>query len=135
MTTGTIMMNSTINNSSTIAATAGANIPAPAHKAVMFDSNGNVVIATSGDVAIGTVLSATLDPIVAGNLVHIAIKNIALLEAGGVIDKGALVTVNLAGQAIVATNGSFIFGRSFESATGAGQVIQVQINQMGFMPG
>jgi hypothetical protein len=127
-------LNSTINNSSTIVENAGANIPGPAHKAVMYDTNGDVIIATSGDVAIGTVLSSSLNPIVAGRQVHIAIKNIGLVETGAAIVKGALVTINATGQAITATEGSFIFGRAFTASTAAGDVIQVQINQMGYMP-
>ena len=127
-------LNSSINNSATIVENAGVNIPGPAHKAVMYDTNGNVVVATSGEVAIGTVLSSSLDPIVAGRQVHIAIKYIVLMEVGAAVAKGALITVNATGQAITAAAGSFIFGRAFEAATEAGQVIQVQINQMGFMP-
>ncbi|MCL2388111.1 MAG: DUF2190 family protein [Defluviitaleaceae bacterium] len=127
-------LNSSINNSSTIVAVAGVDILGPAHKAVMYDSSGNVVIATSGDVAIGTVLSSSLDPIRAGREVHIAIKNIILMEAGDEIAIGDKITVNAQGQAETADSGSFIFGRAFEAATAAGQVIQVQINQMGFMP-
>jgi len=126
-------LNSSINNSSTIVEVAGANIPGPAHKAVMYDANGNIVVATSGKNAIGTVLSSSLDPIVAGRQVHIAIKNIVLMEAGGAVAKGDKVTVNATGQAVTAVTDDFIFGRAFEAADEAGQVIQVQINQMGFM--
>ncbi|MCL1832858.1 MAG: DUF2190 family protein [Oscillospiraceae bacterium] len=127
-------LNSSINNSATIAEIAGADIPGPAHKAVMYDTNGNVVVATSGDVAIGTVLSSSLDPIKSGQGVHIAIKYIVLMEVGGAVAKGDLVTVNATGQAQTAEEGDFIFGRAFEAATAAGQVVQVQINQMGYMP-
>jgi hypothetical protein len=134
MPTNAITMNSTINNSSTIVEKAGAKIPAPAHKAVMYDGDGNVVIAASGESVIGLVLSNTFDPITEGSLVHVAIKNIALIEAGAAINKGSLVTVNTDGQAIPASSGTFIIGRAFEAADAAGLVIQIQVNQMGFMP-
>ena len=127
-------LNSSINNSPTIAAPAAVDIPGPAHKAVMFDANGNVTIATSGDVAVGVVLSSTLDPIVAGRDTHILIKHIGLMEVGAAVPIGTLVTVNGDGQAVPAAAGDFIFGRAFETATDAGQVIQVQINQMGYVP-
>ncbi|MCL2416028.1 MAG: DUF2190 family protein [Defluviitaleaceae bacterium] len=126
-------LNSTMNNSATIVEIAAADIPAPAHKAVMYNANGDVVIATSGDAAIGMVLSSSLDPISAGRRVHILIKYIGLLEAGAAITKGQLITINPQGQGVPATSGDFIFGRAFESATAAGNVIQVQINQMGYM--
>ena len=126
-------LNSFINESPTIVERAGAQIDAPAHKAVMYDANGNVVLATSGDLAIGTILSSSLDPIAEGAPVHILIKYIGLLEAGAAINKGAKITINASGQAITATSGSFIFGRAFTAASAAGEVIQAQINQMGFM--
>jgi len=87
-------LNSSINNSATIVEVAGADIPGPAHKAVMYDTDGNVVIATSGETAIGTVLSASLDPIVAGRQVHIAIKYIVLMEAGDAIAKASFLPIS-----------------------------------------
>jgi hypothetical protein len=127
-------LNSFVNASPTIEARAGAEIDEPAHKAVMFDSDGNVVIATSGDKAIGTILSSSPDPIHAGEPVHILIKYIGLAVAGAAIAKGDLVTVNATGQVITADEGDFIFGRAFTAATAAGQAVQVQINGMGYIP-
>jgi hypothetical protein len=127
-------LNSSINNSATIVEMAGVDFPTPAHKAVMYDTSGNVVVATSGENAIGVVLSSSLDPIVANNQVHIAIKYLVLLETGDVVAKGDKVTINSNGQAVKADAGDFIFGRAFEASAAAGQVVVVQINQMGFMP-
>ena len=124
-------LNSFINSSSTIVEKAGVNIAAPAHKAVMYDTDGNVVIATSGDKAIGLILSSSLDPIEKERQVHIIIKDIGLVEAGGEINKGDLITINANGQAITAASGAFVFGRAFTTAAVAGEVIQAQINQMG----
>ena len=126
-------LNSSIDNSPTRRGTAAASIPGPAHKAVMFDADGNIAIATSGEVAVGVILSATVDPVVEGRDVHYLIKHIGLVEAGAPIAMGALVTVNGSGQVIPAASGDFIFGRAFDVATAAGQVIHVQINQMGYM--
>lgn len=126
-------LNSFINSSPTIVEKAGADIAAPAHKAVMYNENGDVIIATSGDAAIGTILSSSPDPIKQGRQVHILIKEIGLIEAGAVINKGAKITINASGQAIPATSGTFVFGRAFTGANEAGEVIQAQINQMGFM--
>ena len=126
-------LNSFINNSATIVENAGADIVAPAHKAVMYDVDGNVVIATSGDKAIGLILSSSPDPIKAGRQVHFLVKEIGLGEAGGAISKGDFVTVNATGQLIKATSGAFIFGRAFTSTTEAGEAVQVQVNPMGYM--
>jgi len=126
-------LNSFINNSATIHENAGAEITAPAHLAVMYDANGNVVPATSGDKAIGLILSSTLDPVQQGKPVHILIKYIGLGTAGAVINKGDLLTVNASGQLEPAASGDFIFGRAFTDAATVGQAVQVQINQMGYM--
>jgi len=137
MTPGTIgpleRLNSFINNSATIWEKAGEQIDAPAHKAVMYDANGNVVLAASGDKAIGVILSSTPDPIQQGAPVHILIKHIGLLEAGGASAKGDFVTINANGQGVAAESDDFIFGRAFTAATTAGEAVQVQINQMGYM--
>lgn len=127
-------LNSFINNSATVTEVVGAGgIDAPVHKAVAYDADGNVVLAQSGETAVGLILSSTLEPRLEGERVHILVKNIGLLEAGAAIAKGDLVTVNDAGQGIPASSGDFIFGRAFTSASAAGEAAQVQINQMGYM--
>ena len=126
-------LNSFINASPTIWEKAGAQIDVPAHRAVMYDTDGNVVIATSGDKAIGLILSSTLDPIFQNAPVHILIKYIGLGIAAAAIAKGDLLTVNANGELIPATSGAFIFGRAFTAAPTPGEAVQVQINQMGYM--
>ena len=136
-TSGTIgpleRLNSFINQSPTIYEKAGAEIKAPAHKAVMYDAGGDVVIATDASRAIGVILSSSPDPIAAGAPVHVLVKDIGLLEAGGAIDKGDFVTINAAGQGVKAASGSFIFGRALTAPKEAGEAVQVQINPMGRM--
>ena len=126
-------LNSFINNSATIWEKAGAQIDEPAHKAVMYDANGNVVIATDGESAIGTILSSSLDPILEGAPVHILIKYIGLLSASAAIAKGKLLTIDANGQGTPAQSGDFIFGRAYTATSGAGETVQIQINPMGFM--
>ena len=127
-------LNSFINASPTIWEKAGVQIDEPAHKAVMYDANGNVVIATSGDVAIGIILSSSLDPILQSKPVHILIKYIGLLAMSEPVAKGALLTIDANGQGAIAQSGDFIFGRAITAANAADEVAQVQINQMGYMP-
>jgi hypothetical protein len=126
-------LNAFINNSATIKEYAGADIAAPAHLAVMYGADGNVIPATSGDKAIGLILSDTLDPVKKGGEVNILIKYIGLGVAGAAVNKGDLVSVDGAGKIMPAASGNFIFGRAFTAASEAGECVQVQINQMGVM--
>ena len=127
-------LNSFINASSTIAEVAGAKIDAPAHKAVMYDANGDVVLATSGEDMIGAILSSSPDPIEIGQTVHILIKDIGLLSAGAAIAKGDLLTADSNGQVVPAEDGDFIIGRALTAASAKDEVVQAQINSMGFKP-
>lgn len=126
-------LNAFINNSSTIVEKAGTEITAPAHKAAMYDDDGNVVLADSGDKAIGVILSDSPNPIKKGCQVNILIKYIGLLEAGGAIKKGDFITINANGQGVKAGDGDFIFGRAFTAVSTAGECVQVQINPMGYI--
>lgn len=134
-------LNAFIQNSATITEKAGTDLTNPRHLAVMYDTNGNVVIATSGDKAIGLVLSDTPQndsgnpSVKAGRDLNILIKYIGLGTAGGAIVKGDLLTVNATGQVTTAASGDFIFGRAFTAATAAGETVQVQINPMGYYGG
>jgi len=56
-----------------------------------------------------------------------------LIEASDAIAKGDLITIDGDGCAVTAASGDFIFGRAFTGAVVAGEVIQAQINQMGYM--
>ncbi len=133
-------LNAFINDSNTISVTLGADIPNAPHKAVMFDSNGDAVLATDASKSIGILLSNTTQTNLSGtptalkgNSACVLIKNIGLLEAGDAIPKGSLVTINPSGQGITATPGSFIFGRAFTAANASGQLFQVLINPAGYL--
>jgi hypothetical protein len=134
-------VNSFINNSPTIRENAGADIVNAAHKAVAYDANGNVILATSGYIAIGLVLgdataidTGTQLTTKTGFPLDILIKEIGLLEAGGDIAKGDLVTINAEGQGVKAGAGDFIFGLAFTAAA-EGEAAQVQITRSGYNSG
>ena len=118
-------VNAFINSSATVTERAAEAIEEPMHKAVAFDSDGNVVLATSGEEAFGLLLSNSREPVAKGELVHILVKDIGLAVAGADIAKGDLVTVNGEGQVIPAGDGP-AFGRAF-SAGEAGGTVQVRI--------
>lgn len=124
-------LNAFIYESSTIAEKAGDNLVNAAYKAVMYNSDGNIIIADKGDTAIGVVLGDCLDSVNKGDNMNILIKDIGLIEAGGVIAKGDAVSINDKGQAVKAETGSFIFGFAFSRAKAEGELIQVQINKAG----
>ena len=120
-------LTSVIDNSPTRVETLGADIENAPHKAVMYNSDGKIVLATSGAPAIGVLLSTTPKTVKAGDEATALIKKIGLLEAGGAIAKGDFVTINATGQGKTAAAGDFIFGRAFTAASAAGELVQVQI--------
>lgn len=130
-----------IDNSPTRRETLGANIANAPHKAVMYDTNGNIVLATDAAKAVGILLSDTHQSDIDGTLTAkkgeeatIIVKNIGLLEAGAAIAKGDWITINANGQGEPATAGKFIFGRAFTAASAAGELVQVMICPAGTAP-
>lgn len=130
-----------IDNSPTRRETLGANIANAPHKAVMYDTDGNIVLATDAAKAVGILLSDTHQSNIDGTLTAkkgeeatIIVKNIGLLEAGAAIAKGDWITINANGQGEPATAGKFIFGRAFTAAAAAGELVQVMICPAGAAP-
>lgn len=125
-------LNAFMNNSATISETAGAAITAPAHKAVAYNSSGEVILpATAGAVAVGFILSDTND-LAKGDTVNILIKDIGLGIASAAIAKGAAVTVTTEGKLATATTGNFILGYAMTAAAAADELIQVQLTKSGY---
>jgi len=127
-----VYLNAFIGESATITENAGEELELPAHKAVAYDPDGNVVFAEDGETAIGIILSPSLNPIVKGKRVEILIKYIGLLETSGELLKGDFVTIGAGGLGKKAESGDFIFGRAFTHSM-PGECVQVQINQSGYM--
>jgi hypothetical protein len=135
-------LNAFINNSPTVREKLGADIVNAPHKAVAYDENGNIVLATAGEGAIGILLGDTRQEgaggtpaAKAGQEADVLIKHIGLLEAGGAIAKGAPVTINASGQGVTAAAGDFVFGFAFTAASAAGELAQVQITRSGALSG
>lgn len=98
-----------INDSSTIAMTAGAAIEDVRCRAVKFDSSGNVVLAGAGDKPLGVGIITNVVNIPAGGHVDVQYKNIGLVYAGGAFAKGTPLSVD--------ANGCFVAATTGESAT------------------
>jgi hypothetical protein len=124
-------LNAFINDSATIVEKAGADLPAPAHKAVAYNASGDVILAAAGDTAIGVILSDSLDPIEQGQPVHILIKHIGLLQTGVALIKGDPITIAAGGIGAKAASGQFIFGWALSNAA-PGECVQVQITRSGY---
>jgi len=125
-------LNAFINASATIWEMAAEEITEPQHKAVSFDPDGNVILADTGDTAIGLILSPHPDPIYAGSPVNILIKYIGLLTTSEELLKGDPVTITTGGIARKAVSGDFIFGWAFSNAV-PDETVQVQITKSGYM--
>lgn len=133
-------LNAFINNSATIRETVAADIANAAHKAVVYDSDGNLTLPEAdGDPAVGVILSdaAAFDNgasfiTAAGTEVDVLICKIGLIEAGEAVGKGDFLTVNTKGQAKKAAAGNFIFGIAMTEAAAAGELVQIQITQSGY---
>ena len=125
-------LNAFINESASITENAAEDLELPAHRAVAYDPDGNVLYANDGETAIGVIMSPSINPIVKGKRVEIFIKYIVLLETTEELFKGDLVTITTGGYGKKAVSGDFIFGRAFTHSM-PGECVQVQINQSGYL--
>jgi len=125
-------LNAFINASATIWEKAAVDIEEPQHKAVSYDPDGNVILADTGDTAIGLILSPHRDPIYAGAPVNILIKYIGLLTTSEELLKGDPITITTGGIAQKAVSGDFIFGWAFSHAL-PDETVHVQITKSGYM--
>ena len=114
-----------INQSPTITEKAGAEIADARCKIVKYDENGDVVLAASGEVAVGiTIIEDGVDDITGaesgkvakGDDVTIQIKDIGLVKAGAAIAKGAEIASDANGCAVTATEGNFVIGTAKTAA-------------------
>ena len=100
-------LGTTINESPTITLPAGAKIEAAQGKAVII-SGGTAKLATAGSNAIGVIPLSEDEVIEQGEDVTIQVKDIGAWVAGEAIAIGDELTSNATGQAVKATDGSFI---------------------------
>lgn len=108
-----------INDSSTIAMTAGAAIEDVRCRAVKFDANGNVVLAAAGDKPLGVGIITNVVNIPEGGHVDVQYKNIGLVYAGGAFAKGTPLSVDANG-CFVAASDAAVVAVALEAAGAAG---------------
>ncbi len=122
-----------INTSSVVAETVGAELENGAFCAVKYDKNGNVVLCdTVGELTAGILLPETTQKISAGEDVTVQIKDIGLCKAGAEIKKGQELMTDVQGRVIPVTAGKFVIGYAMASATAENDIIQVDIRKCGY---
>ncbi len=119
-----------VNSSATVKEVAGEGLEGACHKAIAYDGNGDVVLATSGKTAVGLLLSTTGEKVVVGEEVDVLLKDVGLLVTLGAVSKGDFVTIeNGCGKS--ASSGDVIFGRAMTESYEAGDLIQLRIGAFG----
>lgn len=96
-------------------------VAAGALSACRFVTNGGAY-PTEGDMAIGVTRTGAGG---AGDLVPVDALGTSMVEAGGVIENGKLVTVDATGRAVQAGEGDLVYGRALQAAAGEGELIEV----------
>lgn len=123
---------STINESSTIAAKAGAELKEAAFLAVKYDENGKAVLCGAGEAAMGVVLPETPAVVAADDDITVQIKNIGLGRAGGAVAAGAKVAVDANGKFVTAAAGNFIVGIAMTAAAKADALFSIDFCKCGY---
>lgn len=130
-------LTASINSSPTLPLKAGADIEDVRFKALKFDANGNVVLAsTAGEAFLGIAIPTTGDAegkVKTGADVNVQIKDIGMAMAGAEVAAGAALATNAEGKLVTATAGQFVIGYALAPATAAGDIIEVQIAK-GYCP-
>jgi hypothetical protein len=120
-----------INDSSTIAMTAGAAIEDVRCRAVKFDANGKVVLAAAGDLPLGVGIITNNVNIAAGDQVDVQWKNIGLVYSGDDYAAGTPLSVDANGCFVAATTGesaTAVVAVALEAASGAGVYTRAILN-------
>lgn len=120
-----------INESSTLAVQAGAELTDGSGKAVKF-SSGKVVLATEGDEPAGIVLLSQDEPVKKDDTLTIQIKDIGFWKAGAAVSAGDFLTSGADGLCQKVAAGQYIFARALNSATAKGDFVNVQIINAGY---
>lgn len=125
-----------INQSATIAEQAGVDIDDVRNLILMYDTNGDVVLATDGtkplvgiaiiEAGCNDISGAESGKVAKGDQVDVQIKDIGYILAGGAIKKGEEVTATTGGKALKATDGDYVVGLALSNVA-SGEYVRVQI--------
>lgn len=122
----------TINDSPVIAGTLASAVEGQvAFKAVAFDENGALTIATDSTVPVGIATPDAGEDRKAGDEITVQVTAIGIAVAGGAIKRGDALAAGEGGKLVKATSGKFILGFALTDAT-AGNSVTVQITKSGY---
>lgn len=115
-----------INESPVIVGTAAADITDVRGHAVKFDSSGNVVLCSAGDIPLGIGIMTMGDQgaIAQGEEFTIQHKDIGLVAAGGTIAAGANLSVGAGGVFVTTSSSAAVVAIALEPAAATGQYIK-----------
>lgn len=124
------------NQSPTIVEKSGAAIADCRNRIMKYDSEGNVVLATSGsDIPVGiAIIEAGYNDITGvesgkvatGDDVDILIKDMGVVLTGATIAKGQEIAAGADGLAVAAASGNYVLGIALDSAE-ANEYVPVQL--------
>ena len=121
----------TINESSVITATAGADLTNAAFLAVKFDAEGNVVLCGDGENAIGILTAETPEAVAKGDGVTVQIRNTGVAVAGEALKPGAILVPGSGGKFVSSEKGGYGFGFVLSEAKQAGNLFAIAIDKCG----
>lgn len=121
-----------INESPTINLLAAEKLTEPKAVALKLTEDG-VKLPAAGDDVIGIALISNADVVESGNRVDIQIKDIGYWKAGAEFLPGDLLATDDKGMAQKAETGQYIIARALNSATAKGDLVKVQIINLGKM--
>ena len=120
-----------INQSPTLAVTAGVDIEDAQCKAVSL-SDGKAVLPAAGGVPIGILLISSEDKIASGEEATIQFKDIGMWRAGAAVAAGDLLAADAEGLCQKATAGQYVFARALGAAAAKNDIVNVQIINAGY---
>lgn len=121
----------TINDSATFTAEAGAVIAGP-FMALAFDKDGKLIPATDTTVPLGLTVAETDEKLATGEDVTVQIKEQGVWTSGGAFAAGDLLASDASGHAVKAASGKFVLAVALEAASAEGETVKVQITKSGY---
>ncbi len=118
-----------VNESPVISRGAGEPLEDVRGKAVKFDADGNIVIAKTGDEAIGIGLISNDLNIPIGNDVDVQVNAIGLVKTGAAVAAGDCLAPSPDGSLTAAGSGTPYIAVAIQASSAAGAIIQAVISR------
>lgn len=104
----------------------GEDVTGGRHKAVSYNEEGKVVIATETSKAVGLLLSTLENEASKGDSVDVLIHSVGFFQVAEAVAKGDLLAVDSEGRGVLATKGGAVFGQCLSGCEGSeGGIVKV----------